>query len=265
MATKPFTTKPDFLTFSTNSERDAYFLGLFYADGYNSQKQGRLVIRLQPGDRAFLQTISNTIFNEPRELYTVRGYPELNVGSKRLSLKMAELGAPQAKTFKIRFPNFLSVQDCRHFIRGYFDGDGSCMEMKRKNAQLQRAVSFCGTLDFVSSLLTVIRDHTGIEMKIIPTGNIYLLYAGGNRRSLSILEWMYSDCSFFLPRKKSRFDDLKRDVHELDSRRCHVSFCKQKGKWMGRLPLKFGRKFTGYSDTKEGAIKKFNDALKGKL
>jgi intein-encoded DNA endonuclease-like protein len=46
-------------------------------------------------------------------------------------------GCVENKTFKLNFPDFISEELIPHFIRGYFDGDGSVFLHKQKVNNLE--------------------------------------------------------------------------------------------------------------------------------
>lgn len=266
MATNRFPPVKDFLDFTTNPERDAYFLGFFYADGYNYEKGGRLVISLALKDELFLQELSYSIHQTIRPLnyWNSRSHPiaSMSISSRFLSKRVADLGAPQCKTHILKWPTFLSPKLERHFIRGYFDGDGSCLHSKHKKYELlNRAIHFPGTLDFLTGLQSSILKYTNLNSGIIKLGNIFLLHLGGNRKSLQFLEWLYQDCKYYMPRKRNRYILLKTEMQKLDERNTMVFQDNQTGLWYGRLPNKYKRKGTGIGYTKEEALSKWKNAM----
>ena len=116
---------------SIDTEEKAYWLGFLYADGYNYEAKGEVKVALAGKDKDFLLKLRDTIYpNKDKPLYYKEnsdlstGY-ELNMSSARMSRHLAKQGCMQAKTFKIKFPYFIDESLYRHFIRGYFDGDGS--------------------------------------------------------------------------------------------------------------------------------------------
>ena len=266
MATKRFPHRPDFLDFRANPERDAYFLGFFYADGYNNQKRGLITVSLSAKDEHFLCDLFDKIYLVPKEpcRFSSKGNPmaSMTICSRELSQRIADLGAPQAKTFLLKWPTFLAPELERHFIRGHFDGDGSCIQMDRSDhSRLCRAIHIPGTLDFLTGLQKAIKRYTGLDSGIIPLGNIHLLHLSGNRKTLMFLEWLYQDAIFYMPRKRDRYLHLKQDMQELDEERTYIQHDKKKDLWMGRLPKKYKRVGTGYCQTYEEALDKWKRAM----
>jgi hypothetical protein len=129
-----------------DSEEKAYFLGLLYADGYNHPASSHTSIALKESDRSILEKLRDLIYNEPWPLkYKIRrkgaegdltnrqNQYQLCFSSKYLANKLVEFGCYPDKSLTLQFPNFLSKNLMPHFIRGYFDGDGSISLYKENN------------------------------------------------------------------------------------------------------------------------------------
>ena len=182
MAKHKYKIKLDILD-NIDSEKKAYFLGFFYADGYNNQTQGKLVIRLQARDKQILEEFSDIFFFERPKLYYILNKTNglkksdsytLCITSRKLSDKMGTLGAPQCKSFFIRFPFWLDDDLLRFFIRGYFDGDGSCSRYKRKrNNVVSYQICFACNEIFAKQLKLVLNDLINLNFKICKSGNIF--------------------------------------------------------------------------------------------
>lgn len=266
MATNRTPPLPTFLDFKTDAERDAYFLGFFFADGYNNEKQGRVVISLAQKDEDFLQMLSDAIHGQKRSLLRWQNKSRhivcMSISSRYLSRKIASLGAPQKKTFLIRWPTFFPYVLLRHFVRGYFDGDGSCLEASSKDCAIKRrAIHIAGTLDFLTGLSAYVQSQTGLKGGIVPIGNICLYHIGGNRQSSRFMTWLYQDARFYLPRKRDRGLVLAQDLERLDTNKTYVFYDRKRDVWSGRLPLKYGRRCSGCATTKEEAVQLWKEAM----
>ena len=75
---------------------------------------------------------------------------------------LINVGVVPQKTFLIKFPNFLNQNLISHFIRGYFDGDGSVSKYA-KNIK----VNFTGCTNFITSL----RDYLA-SIKVVPQNKL---------------------------------------------------------------------------------------------
>jgi intein/homing endonuclease len=250
---------------NANTEEFAYFLGFFYADGYNNEKQIKIAIVLKEQDKEILEKFSNLFFgNRPIRTYNIACQTNKNnavcslvVGNKELTKMLSSFGAPQNKTFKIRFPVWLHKDLYRHFIRGYFDGDGSCMKCKN-----QYRISIASNIEFNSQLKEIVKEYTNLEFDLRPHGKITTLYKGGNKNTIIFLNWLYDNSTIYLQRKYDRYKellDVRKAVQKIEDSYTHVFYCKPKNKWVSRLPNKYGRKWIGGFGTKEEAIQSYKN------
>jgi hypothetical protein len=121
-----------------DTEDKAYFLGLLFADGNNyvkskNRKYYTISIVLQERDKKILEKMRDTIapgynlyFYKPKNKNCQNTY-KLSIRNKHLSDQLSSLGCVPAKSLILKFPNhniFKNKNLIKHFIRGYFDGDG---------------------------------------------------------------------------------------------------------------------------------------------
>lgn len=196
-----------------DSEEKAYFLGLLYADGSNRLKRGDVNLTLKGEDYYLLEKFNNLI-NPTRPIIKVhKKIPDgkdifrMCISSKYISNRLNELGVYENKTFKITFPNFLSAELCSHFIRGYFDGDGS-ISVNDKRSQFQ----ILGTESFLSSVMEVLVKNCDVNYVKLGlnhknnTHNIRTLGYGGNGNIKKLYKYLYKDAQIFMIRKKNKFE-----------------------------------------------------------
>jgi hypothetical protein len=119
-----------------NTQEKAYILGLLYADGCNSTESRTINIALKEDDLNILIKIKNAIKASQEIKLRKRSLEKSNIGyqrkdmyklsitDKQISEDLTKWGCVKAKTFKLKFPYFLQKELIKHFIRGYFDGDG---------------------------------------------------------------------------------------------------------------------------------------------
>lgn len=188
------------------TEEQSYILGFIAADGH-VRKEG-IVIALHPKDIDILEKIKLELeSNIPIRIRSnSQGYGNndialLNLNSRILSKRLRELGFSSKKTYDFQYPNYLLPNLHKHFIRGYWDGDGSIMPEKNI------AISATGTQDL---LLGIREQFSNITIK---RGYLYQdfnrhhcsLTYGGRNVCRDILQWLYSDSSIYLDRKYSLF------------------------------------------------------------
>ena len=111
-----------------DTEFKAYFLGFFMADGNNCN--GVLKIKLHVRDKKILEIFSLNILGKNTVLY-YEDTAILKFGSLKMSKRFTELGIVPRKSYhKTDIPKQIPDNLIRHFVRGYFDGDG-CISYKK--------------------------------------------------------------------------------------------------------------------------------------
>lgn len=131
----------------------AYVLGFLFADGSVSSCLRTVTIDVTRSDEAVLQFVKEQ-WKSPKLIrrYPGRGrtkpYSRLTVGSKIFVESLMRLGVMPRKTF--RDDPFPTVPDkvFGHFVRGFFDGDGSAGRDDRRSIK----VKFIGTPKFIRGL-----------------------------------------------------------------------------------------------------------------
>lgn len=146
---------------------------------------------------------------------------ECCIYSKHMSESLKKHGCGQAKTFSLKFPyDDMDVSLYNHFIRGFFDGDGSISltELKSGNykGDHKTVVQFTGQIDFLTELRKIFNKYCSLNknIKIIKDGRgkkaFYLCYCGC-RQCIKIREYLYDNATIYLQRKKDKFDMLGTD------------------------------------------------------
>lgn len=98
----------------------------------------------------------------------------------------------------------------QHFIRGYFDGDGS-VGVSTEN---QIAISILGTEEFVSKLQEII-EIEDIKSSICcakKRSKLKQLVIHGNKSGMKFLEFIYRDSHIQLERKYLRFKNIQDEI-----------------------------------------------------
>lgn len=228
-----------------DTEQKAYILGLMYADGcvYSDNNQSKWAkIDLKSDDKYILEQIAKEMNNEcpirthiydRKEYFShqdktyefVHNMSRLQMRSDKIVNDLIKLGCQPRKTFEIKFPSNDIVPEklLSHFVRGYFDGDGSISYSERKSTSkirdkyLHFSITFTGTYDFVSSIknylnCNVTRFIGDIRSRWDNGKNNYTLSIDGNNVIKKILDWMYKDSTIFLNRKYEKYLILKEEI-----------------------------------------------------
>lgn len=193
----------------------AYWLGFLYADAYNCQKTNTISLSLQTQDKEHLKKIAKTIslpdkitFTRTKDNYT---YNTLKIYSKHMCHTLAQKGCPQAKSFIIRYPNWLEPNLNAHFIRGLFDGDG-CLTKRITNNEWKW--SLVSTKECCKQIQSIIGDNLGLAVSYRCISkdckNTYELETSGNEKIHKLMKWLYNDstANIRMDRKFTKYEEL---------------------------------------------------------
>lgn len=194
---------------SIDTEEKAYWLGFLYADGAVSSRDNGCELSLQLLDahhlykfKQFLNSSSNI------RLDFKIGRCRITISNKYFHNKLIELGCTPRKSLTLKFPSTDIFKDqslIRHFIRGYFDGDG-CFSHTYSDTKKQRITVSCnyiGTFEFLKVLEQFLQDET-IKCSWYKNpkhkNNTYILSLN-KTNSVKMLNYVYSDANIYLDRK----------------------------------------------------------------
>lgn len=163
-------------TFFDNwSENMAYVLGYFAADGsMYKNKRGSYYVAFTSTDKELIPLIkklmsaSNTVesYKSPKKTWKRRYV--LQIGSRKLYKRLANLGFAPKKSLTLAFPD-VPNSFINHFLRGYFDGDGCATfaYYKRKNRKdLQKVLNIrirYGSKKFIQELQDKLTKQVQID------------------------------------------------------------------------------------------------------
>lgn len=199
-----------------DSEEKAYLLGLIFADGSMSivrKKEKRVSIFLAEEDCDIILKLKNNLNCNFNPILINRKKPRQNlIGyifySSKLFDDLMKLGCTPKKSLTLQFPtdNQVPQEFIRHFIRGYFDGDG-CICWTGNKTML---VTLMSSKNFSLNLSEVLNKYlktTGTISKGNPNSEaeIYRLYIGGSQQCVNLLNWLYKDANIFLNRKIEKY------------------------------------------------------------
>ena len=186
-----------------HSEKTYYLLGYLYSDGNINKNKSQITIVSK--DEEIIKKLSLIIGNLPIKEYT-KGYFTLTWYSKQHITELENLGCTENKSLVLKYPLFLNKKLEHHFIRGYFDGDGSVGLYERKGKDRRPSkvlkLSIAGTED----VLVKIKDFINNKGTVCNNKNIKVLYYSGNKSVINFCEIIYKDSTIFMERK---FDIIK--------------------------------------------------------
>lgn len=211
------------------TEIQAYLLGFFVADGHISNTRNTLAFNLSSADAEILYLYKDYISKNAymkitnKENYNAK-YPHkytndpirLNISSKKITESLFNLGYKNNKTYdELHIPK-ISKELIRHFIRGYFDGDGCVTGYARKPNPKNREKNwrFAYHADFTSKTKTLLVEIQNILQESGIDSGIYFAKKDqtyrlniSNKHSLEkFYHYLYDDSNFYLKRKYLKFN-----------------------------------------------------------
>lgn len=222
---------------SIDSEIKAYLLGFFLADGYIEKNYSRMGVEIQIDDKYVLELfkkhiIPDHIIHERNRVdETINRKTQINItfSSKVLVRSLMKWNIKPQKTYDIdfRFPfENMPEEMIRHFIRGFFDGDGYV----GTNGGTRNNIlySFVFTSETFAKQIAKYTCLNGMEPSlretIGKTVNWFTLRYNSNRinrfeKVKSFYDYLYKDAIYFMKRKKDKFDTyLKYRGKQLEER-----------------------------------------------
>jgi len=193
--------------FDTLNEKSAYWLGFLYADGYVRMKDGKsgeLKLKLKDTDKGHIEKFLNDIeCNKPIKcgIDNKSKFCSVTVYSNSLVNKLFELGCVNNKTQKIRLPN-LNDNLMNHFIRGYFDGDGSISKVKNRPNSF--VVSICSNKNFNEDIIKFLGYG-----KDIKSDNYSVIKINRLVEVTKFRDYIYTNANTLLERKLIKFKEIK--------------------------------------------------------
>lgn len=214
---------------SIDTEFQAYLLGLYASDGNINEKRKTFRIHVQeqdaniiyiikdivaPDSRVF--TLENRVCINPRNGKTYKSSNSfgIDINSSKICNDLVHLGIGYNKTCSENKIPEINESLIRHFIRGYFDGDGtisgSYVKPDPKWKKKENFRSYAGFCCKTKTMLEEIQNFFA-KNKIRSTlcyakrDEMYQLSIPKSQLS-KLFELLYKDANFYLERKYIKFD-----------------------------------------------------------
>ena len=181
-----------------------------FADGILSPISNTLRVNLQASDASHLQCLLSdldaTLHQVKYKVISGHNVAGIALTSLYLRLDLAAWGMTAPKKER-RLPQ-IPQQFTHHFIRGYFDGDGS-ISVNRTVKREQWKVSIAALSHIMLEQIAQALSKAHIPCSIYnPTNtNIWYLAVGGNQVK-RFGQWLYADASRSMARKMERFEQI---------------------------------------------------------
>jgi mobile intron protein len=206
-----------------DTSEKAYWLGFIYADGFITRKtNGSAVFGLTLAEEEPLIKLNQCLeSNKPIGKYKkVNSYNlnsieyKLAFCSNKMVSDLEKHGCIERKTFKLKFPK-LNENLIPHFIRGYFDGDGSVflhIQKANNTEYIMLGVTICGIKSFLDDLSKYIGFENCVYKDKRKKTDCYSIKLASNIRCLKLYHYLYNNAgNMYLSRKKDKFDNFIKD------------------------------------------------------
>lgn len=193
-----------------NTENKAYWFGFLYADGYVRKRKGyEFRLKLSSKDKKHIEKFKKDIKSNSDIRDFADNFSSISIYSKKFVENLINKGCLMNKSFIIKYPN-LSPELHRHFIRGYFDGDGSVTNSSRT------IVNFVsGSFEFIDDVRSILVDELNIyDCKIVENKNSYYISWSRKIDLERLYRFFYKNSNIFLKRKKKKFEEIINDKND---------------------------------------------------
>lgn len=199
-----------------DSEIKAYILGLWLSDGWVTDDE--ICIKIHKDDIQLVEKIRD-FFCPEIPIKEIKNTISFRLSSKELVSQFNSYGCVKNKTYSdMHIPN-IPKNLIRHFIRGYFDGDGTIF-IDRKYYK-SNICSVCK--NFLKELQDILTENN-IESRIniekrsnkimkTPQGkstnckDMYRLYVSKQTEIIKFKDFMYRNSTIYLQRKYNKFPE----------------------------------------------------------
>ena len=211
---------------SINTELQAYLLGFFAADGNINEKRKTLRIHLQkqdsdivylfkdcisPDARTFTVDEHKTIGRNGKEIIAHESFG-VDISSIEICKDLVALGFGYNKTYtELHIPN-IPKHLIKHFIRGYFDGDG-CITVwlsveKGKSDRVRGKFDICAkNASILNEFIKFFAEHDiKINLNYLKRDDMYRMSTSSKKELVKIFNLLYSDSNFYLSRKFNKLN-----------------------------------------------------------
>lgn len=197
-----------------DSEEKAYWLGFLYADGYvvnnDVDKQYRVCLTLNENDKGHVELFKECLEsnNSIRTVCTKLNDKEyfssqFYIYSKKMVNDLYNNGCVQNKSLILKPPVIIDNL-VGHFIRGYFDGDGSIYYDKKRDRYVFSILGtnevllwICNKIGIGKHIRNAKKDSLCKEMRVNKKADLIKIY-----------DYVFKDSSIYLERKMLKVNNM---------------------------------------------------------
>lgn len=192
-----------------DTEEKAYWLGFIAADGNVAAKMNNMRINLNIIDKNHLEKFRKSINgNQPiKENIREKNYSVyIDMNSQEVCKDLEKYGITPKKSLTLDIKIELIPENLiNHFIRGYFDGDGSINYYTRPPYyRSEWELSFIST----QKVLLKFQEYFGIPHRLYSCGNNFRFCYKSKKDIEKVLKYMYNNSTIYLERKYQKSQDF---------------------------------------------------------
>lgn len=193
--------------FNTWTEISAYLAGYLEADGYLNDEKLALTVTFATSikDKEYLEQLKSLV--EFTGKTSIRTYKLLTGTYQGVAFTVRSRTWKESLLTSIRkgqIPSDIPNSLLHHYIRGYFDGDGSIFWSKQ--AKCYHSNFVFGDLEFAKNFVARIELLLGPCTLYKKTSSDKCWYINlGKAKTINLRKYMYNDAHIFLKRKEERF------------------------------------------------------------
>lgn len=199
-----------------DTEPRAYWLGFLAADSTITEFEVRL--QLSDADEMHVCALRDALeSNHPVVIRPNNGYraATLRISSKQMASDLARYGITSNKHELARWPDFLDAGIIRHYLRGYFDGNGS-WHVGERNGKPKLTWTLSSNGYFLLGCQEYLIHAHGLSRTKLNQHHItkdsYMLRYGGADAVHRLYHLMYDAATIWLPRKRDSVSTLLEGV-----------------------------------------------------
>lgn len=190
-----------------DNEEKAYWLGFLYADGcIGNNNRTDIEIGLSVRDKSHIQKFKNFL-NWDGKIVINDIKCRISFKNRHMHQALINLGCIPKKSLTLMFPSEDKVPKelQRHFIRGYFDGDG-CFCWTNKTFE----INIIGTKDMLENICKITNiDKNRIYSAKTKSKEVYRIVVGEKQKIESFLDFIYANSNIYLDRKYEKYKKYK--------------------------------------------------------
>ena len=203
-----------------DTEEKAYWLGFMFADGYivdcsNRYGEDKFGITLHSKDKITLEQFKKSIQSTNPIIDVSSNGRQLHriiMSSQKSVDDLISHGCVKQKSLILKPPINVPEELIHHFIRGFFDGDGSIFwnksEFEKHDTWLTPSYNICITS--TKEMIEWIIDQVGVGKisKEERKTKTWYYRQSGNDKVKQFCDYIYKDATIFMERKYQLYQDL---------------------------------------------------------